>query len=139
MNPLEVGDFAVRRLLVDADVMSRFARLVGDENPIHSDPEAARSAGFKAPIAYGMVAGAMFSEILGNRLPGPGAVYASQSFRFVAPVYVGDEIELKVEVVKVREDQRVVTVRTTCTTTDGRLCVDGEAVLVRRTIEASDE
>lgn len=134
MTPLRVGEFAERKRLIDAQVMAHFAQMVGDRNPIHHDPEAARAAGFAAPIAYGMVAGSMFSEILGNQLPGPGAVYVSQSFRFLAPVYVGDEIELRVEVVHVRDDQRVVTVRTTCTVSDGSLCIDGEATLIRRAI-----
>lgn len=137
MTPLRVGEFAECKRLVDSEVMGHFAQMVGDRNPIHHDREAARAAGFNGPIAYGMVAGSMFSEILGNHLPGPGAVYASQSFRFLAPVYVGDEIELRVEVINVRDDQRVVTVRTTCTASDGRLCIDGEATLIRRAIGAA--
>lgn len=135
MKELAVGDFAVRTKVVDAAAMRLFGELVGDLNPIHHDPEAAQAAGFRAPIAYGMVAGSLFSEILGNELPGPGAVYGSQSFRFLAPIYVGDQVELRVEVVEVRKDQRVVTVRTTCALQSGSLCIDGEAVLIRRRVE----
>lgn len=134
MKELSLGDLVVRRRVVDADAMHLFGQLVGDQNPIHHDDQAARAAGFKGPIAYGMVTGSLFSEILGNELPGPGAVYASQSFKFLAPIYVGEEIELRVEVIAVRKDQRVVTVRTSCMTSDGSLCLDGEAVLVRREV-----
>jgi 3-hydroxybutyryl-CoA dehydratase len=114
--------------------MEAFASFVGDRNPIHHDEAVAKAAGFRAPIAYGMVAGSMFSEILGNELPGPGAVYASQDFKFLSPIYVGDEVELRVEVVEVRADQRVVRVRTTCHDQDGVLCIDGHAVLIRRPV-----
>ena len=136
---MSIGDFAVRTKVVDATAMRLFGELVGDLNPLHHDIEAAQAAGFKAPIAYGMVAGSLFSEILGNELPGPGAVYGSQSFRFLAPIYVGDEVELRVEVIEVRKDQRVVKVRTTCALKDGSLCLDGEAVLIRRELGGKGE
>lgn len=132
MRDLIVGDMASRKHVIDASAMSLFGELVGDRNPIHHSQDAARTAGFKGPIAYGMVAVSLFSEILGNELPGPGAVYASQSVKFLSPIYVGDEIELRVEVVEVRKDQRVIKVRTTCHASDGSVCVDGEAVLIRR-------
>lgn len=134
MTGLAVGDSASRRRIIDTAVMGAFASFVGDRNPIHHDEAVARAAGFRAPIAYGMVAGSMFSEILGNELPGHGAVYASQEFKFLSPIYVGDEVELRVEVVEVRADQRVVRVRTTCRNQDGELCVDGHAVLIRRPV-----
>lgn len=135
MKFLQVGDSARRKRVIDAGMMQLFGALVGDDNPIHHDASAARAAGFAAPIAHGMVAGSMFSEVLGNELPGHGAIYASQEFKFLAPVYVGDEIELVVEVIDVRPDQRVVKVRTTCLKSDGQLCIDGSAVLVRRPLE----
>lgn len=139
MRFLQVGDAARRMRLVDAGVMRTFGALVGDDNPIHHDADAARAAGFAAPIAHGMVAGSMFSEILGNELPGYGAVYASQEFKFLAPIYVGDEVELVVEVIDIRPDQRVVKVRTTCLNRDGQLCIDGSAVLIRRSLEGVRE
>ena len=139
MKQLNVGDFSCKNRVVDATVMSSFGSLVQDDNPIHHDFDAAVRAGFRGPIAHGMVAGSMFSEILGNTLPGPGAVYASQNFSFLAPIYIGDNIELRVEVIEIRADQRVVKVRTTCTNSDGVLCIDGEAVLIRRKIAAVAE
>lgn len=120
-----------RRPITEAEVEA-FASLVGDRNPIHSDLEAARSAGFDAPIAHGMIAGSLFSEILGNDLPGPGSIYLEQSFKFLAPIYIGTEVDLIVEVVDVRPDQKVIRVSTNCTDMSGRLCLTGEATLLRR-------
>lgn len=111
-----------------------FASLVGDNNPIHSDPEAARAAGFDAPIAYGMVAGSLFSEILGNQLPGPGAIYLEQSFKFLAPIYIGSEITFIVEVLSVRADQKIIQVSTSCRDQTGCICIQGTATLLRRDI-----
>ena len=134
MTPLKVGDRAVRRHIVGPDAMRLFSALVGDNNPIHHDREAAQNAGFRSPIAYGMVVGSLFSEILGNQLPGAGSVYAEQSFKFLAPIHVGEEVVLSVEVISVEKDGRVVTVRTLCLDSNEQICVDGEAVLIRRSI-----
>lgn len=134
MKAWKVGDRVEKRRTVGASEVGLFSTLVGDNNPIHSDPDAARAAGFDAPIAYGMVAGSMFSEILGNDLPGPGSVYVEQSFKFLAPIYIGTEIVLAVEVVEARSDQKVIRVATTCRDASGRTCISGEAVLLRRNI-----
>ena len=134
MKILQVGDKVMRRRTIGVAEVTMFAELVGDNNPIHSDLVAANAAGFAGPIAHGMVAGSLFSEILGNELPGPGSVYLEQSFKFLAPVYVPSEVELVVEVVAIRADQKIVTVRTTCVDHQGTLCLDGQAVLLRRSI-----
>ncbi len=122
--------------MVGPEEVGLFARLVGDENPIHSDAGAAQAAGFLGPIAHGMVAGSLFSEILGNELPGPGSVYLEQTFRFLQPIYIPTTIDIVVEVVAIREDQKIVTVRTYCLDGNGRICVDGEAKLLRRGVRA---
>lgn len=133
MRPLKVGDSVTRHKTIGPEAMELFSRMVGDENPIHRDEESAKAAGFPAPIAQGMIAGSMFSEILGNALPGPGSIYLSQNFAFRAPVFVGDTVELSVEVVGVRPDQKIVTVKTTCRRGDV-VCIEGEAVLLRRSL-----
>jgi len=46
-----------------------------------------------------MWAGALFSGLVGTRLPGPGSTYVAQSLRFLAPVRVGDTLTISVEVV----------------------------------------
>jgi len=134
MKRWQVGDaFTEARTIGPAEV-ALFCDLVGDHNPIHFSENAARAAGFSGPIAHGMVAGSLFSQILGNHLPCPGSVYLQQSFNFSAPIYIPSDVRLTVEVVAVRSDQKIITVRTTCYDVDGVVCLDGEAVLLRRDI-----
>ncbi len=138
MIPWKIGDKVTRKRALGEKEVAHFASLVGDLNPIHSDLGAARLAGFVGTIAHGMIAGSFFSEILGNELPGPGSVYLEQRFQFLAPIYFPSDIVLSVEVVNVRGDQKIITVRTTCLDSDGVLCLDGEAVLLRRDVSAND-
>jgi acyl dehydratase len=93
-------------------MITHFAEVSGDLNPIHLDPvEAARSP-FGERIAHGFLVGSFISALLGNDLPGPGTIYMGQTLKFLAPVHIGDEITASVEVIAVREDKRIVTLRT---------------------------
>jgi 3-oxoacyl-[acyl-carrier protein] reductase len=86
---------------IDADILDRFAELSGDENPIHLDVEEAKAYGFPRQVAHGALLVALLSRIIGSKIPGPGAVWMSQSINWVSPVFVGDEIELVATVANV--------------------------------------
>ncbi len=62
------------------------------------------------------------------RLPGPGAVYISQTLRFLGPVKIGDVVDVSVEVVELTEKKRRVRLRCECRVAD-RVVLDGEGVL----------
>jgi acyl dehydratase len=63
-------------------------------------------------------------------LPGPGAIYVSQSLRFTAPVRPGDVITAQVEVVGLYPERRRVRLATTCSNQSGQTVLTGEALLV---------
>ena len=70
----------------------------------------------------------LISAVLGTRLPGPGAIYISQTLNFRAPVKIGDTVEVTVQVMElVPEKSRA---RLTCTcSVDGEIVLDGEALV----------
>ncbi|MGD1842470.1 MAG: MaoC family dehydratase [Thermonemataceae bacterium] len=70
-----------------ADVVD-FARVTGDDNPIHLDEEYAAQTSFKQPIMHGFLSGAAFSKVLGKFFPGQGTIYVSQTMKFLRPMYV---------------------------------------------------
>ncbi|MGM7679407.1 MaoC/PaaZ C-terminal domain-containing protein [Microbacterium sp. A94] len=72
-------------------------RLTGDNNPIHTDPEAAKNAGFSRPIMHGMCHYGMIGRVLLNELAGGDpARFVSLSTRFSRPVMPGDQLTLDV-------------------------------------------
>jgi 3-hydroxybutyryl-CoA dehydratase len=115
------------KTVMDTDVVG-FARISGDENPIHLCDTYAASSRFGERIAHGLYTASLISAVLGTRLPGPGAVYRSQTLNFHAPVKIGDVVTVTVEVVElVRSGRRV---RLSCeAAVDGRVVLDGEAVV----------
>src|SRR6267143_4237011 len=87
---LTPGDHAeLTRVVEDGDIAA-FVDAVGDYNPVHSDPAYAATTPFKAPIAPGIFTAGLISAVIGTQLPGPGAIYLSQSLKFVKPVKSGD-------------------------------------------------
>src|SRR5271170_4522447 len=92
LEDLSVGQSAARtRTVTEADIVA-FAAVTGDENPVHMDEAYAAATPFKGRIAHGMLSAGYISAVLGVDLPGPGAIYLSQSLRFRRPVRIGDEV-----------------------------------------------
>jgi 3-hydroxybutyryl-CoA dehydratase len=117
------------KTITEADVTS-FAGLIGDFNPLHVDAEYARRSRFGQRVAHGMFAGGLISAVLGNKLPGPGAIYLSQQIEFLAPVFIGDTITAMVEVSSWRPDKRIITLKTDCFNQAEKQVVTGKAVLL---------
>ena len=113
--------------VMDTDVVG-FAQLSGDENPIHLCDDYAAGTRFGQRIAHGLYTASLISAVLGTRLPGPGAVYRSQTLHFHAPVHIGDVVTVIVEVIELVPEGRKV--RLACeASVDGRTVLDGEAVV----------
>ncbi|MBF9033323.1 3-alpha,7-alpha,12-alpha-trihydroxy-5-beta-cholest-24-enoyl-CoA hydratase [Rhodobacterales bacterium HKCCE2091] len=72
-------------------------RLSGDVNPLHIDPEVARTAGFDRPILHGMCTfGVAGRALLGALCGNDPDRFRSMRCRFTAPVYPGDTIRTEI-------------------------------------------
>jgi len=70
-------------------------RLSGDRNPLHSDPEFARMAGFERPILHGLCTyGFTGRALLHNLCDGDPARFRSMAVRFSKPVLPGDTLSV---------------------------------------------
>lgn len=83
-----------------------FAEISGDRNPIHLSEHFAAQTPFGGRIAHGLYTASLISAVIGTRLPGPGAIYISQTLRFLAPVRIGDTVVASVEIVELSEKGR---------------------------------
>ena len=115
------------KTVMETDVVG-FAQLSGDDNPIHLCDTYAAGTRFGQRIAHGLYTASLISDVLGTRLPGPGAVYRSQTLNFHAPVTIGDVVTVVVEVVELVPQGRKV--RLHCEASiDSTVVLDGEAVV----------
>ncbi len=118
---------AYSKTVKSSDVVG-FAELTGDRNPIHLSEHFAAKTPFKGRIAHGLYTASLISAVIGTRLPGPGAIYVSQTLRFLAPVKIGDTVDAIVEVAElIAPKQRA---RLTCKCKVGdTIVLEGEAVV----------
>jgi 3-hydroxybutyryl-CoA dehydratase len=137
MNPqngYDIEDISVgmsaetAKTITDADIVL-FAGVSTDMNAVHMDEEFGRTTPFGGRIAHGMLSASLLSAVLGNRLPGPGTIYMSQSLRFRAPVRPGDTVHAKVTVKEVIAEKCRVVLDTVCTVGD-KVVIDGEAMVM---------
>jgi acyl dehydratase len=127
IEELSAGEFAEVVHQVDAGGVAEFVDAVGDHNPLHSDPEYAAGTPFKEPIAPGVFTAGLISAAIGTKLPGPGAVYLSQSLKFLKPVKLGDTITARVTIVEVLRERNRIRLATVCLNQRGEEVLTGEA------------
>ena len=120
---------SMTRTVSESDVVL-FATITGDANPVHLDVAAAQASRFGGRIAHGMLTAGFVSATMAMQLPGPGAVYLSQSLRFLRPVRIGDVITTRVEIIELLFDQRHVRLTTVCRNQADKVVLDGEALIL---------
>lgn len=129
LEDLSVGmSDSYAKTVTDADIVL-FAGISGDTNPVHINQEFAEKTMFKSRIAHGMLSAGFISTVLGTKLPGPGAIYVSQSLKFKAPVRIGDTVVAKATVKEVIVEKRRVILETVCTVGETTV-LEGEAMLM---------
>jgi acyl dehydratase len=125
----EVGATARRSRRITERDIELFTELTGDRNPLHYDEDAARRSRFGGLIVQGGVTSGLLNAVVAEDLPGPGSVFLRVDWSFKAPVRPGDEITAEVELLEVREDKPLSTLRTTITNQDGTIVLDGTALV----------
>ena len=128
-NELQMGEAAEFSKTISESDVYLFAGISGDFNPAHINEPYARQTAFKSRIAHGMLAAGLVSTVVGTRLPGPGTIYMKQNLTFLAPVYIGDTITARAEVMELIQEKKRVRLKTTCVNQDGKTVLEGEALV----------
>lgn len=126
---LTVGQSAEKTRTVGERDIEAFAAVSGDDNPVHLDAAFAAATPFKERIAHGMLSASYISAIIGTTLPGPGAIYISQTLSFKRPVKINDAVTTRVEITSLNADKARATFQCTCLV-NGKAVLEGEAVVM---------
>ncbi len=95
---------------VDGWRVKLFCEAIGETDPVHTDPDAARAAGhpacplpptFLKAIEGEHVSSARLLGVLG--VPLRGVLHAEQAFDHLAPVHVGDVVEVSRRVIDIQD------------------------------------
>ena len=126
---LEIGMAHETVHTITEDDIQRFAEVSGDYNPLHMDEEFASKTVFGQRIAHGALTASYISGILGNNLPGPGAIFVGLSMRFKRPVHIGDVVTVRAEVAEKIDRGNRITLKVECRVAEKRV-ITGEAQVV---------
>ncbi|WP_270936771.1 MaoC family dehydratase [Falsiroseomonas oryzae] len=122
------GQRATRSRRTSGRDVALFAEMTGDLNPLHVDAVLAARSPFGGLIVQGGVTSGLLNAVVAQDLPGPGSVFLGTEWRFVRAVRIGEAIEAEVEVLAVRDDKPICTLRTTVRNEAGEPCLTGTAV-----------
>ena len=127
LEDMEIGlSRSIAKVMGDVEIES-FAKISEDRNPIHLNDEAGKASIFKSRVVHGMLSASLFSALLGEYLPGHGAIYLSQTLQFTKPVYPGDKVVASVTVININNNKKQVTLKCEAKVGD-KLVIKGEAV-----------
>lgn len=119
-------------VLLDDSVVSQFGHLVGDENPVHFDDDAAVKQGFAGRIAHGTLLNGLVSKVLGMELPGKGTIYLSQGSSYLKPLYLDQKVAVEILIKHVDRKTGRILASTRVYDEDGQLVFAGVAGVLNK-------
>lgn len=123
---IQVGDTARLVKTIGTKEVEAFAALSGDFNPLHTNAAFARRTAFQKPVAHGMLVASYVSTLVGMHLPGPGALWTHQNFRWPAAVFAGDTIEVTLRVTRKSPGTSTLAIEVTAVNQNGKTVMEGE-------------
>jgi 3-hydroxybutyryl-CoA dehydratase len=93
-SEFKVGDRFGDEVSITEGHLIDSARLIGDFNPLHVDPDFAARSRFGGAVLHGVITSALMSAPFGNLVAGTAVGYLEHSGRFLAPVRPGDVLHI---------------------------------------------
>ena len=131
-DEIELGMQKSFKVDISEDMLDDFAKLSGDDNPLHTNEEYASSTSFKKRVCSGMFLSSFFSRLVGMYLPGKHALHISQSLNFVNPCFIGETITVEGKVIDKSPATKIIKLETTITNESGKRIIDGKAQVIVR-------
>lgn len=124
---IKLGQVTEFEQIVTAEMVNKFAELIGDYNPLHTDEEYAKTTQFKGRISHGMLTASFFSTLVGMYCPGKRNLYLTQQLNFRAPLSLNQKIKVRGEIVKKVDSLKLLIIKTVILDKENNVIVDGEA------------
>lgn len=132
MDCYAIGDHAeFAKTVTDFDVYG-FAGIVGDFYGVHVNEEFARSTRFEHRIAQGALSVGFLATVMGYmaaKAPNPGAVSYRYDITFTAPVYIGDTVTARLDLVEMESERNICIFSATVTNQRGTVVASGKTYL----------
>jgi acyl dehydratase len=128
-NELSIGQSASLVKTFSKEDVSDFAKVTGDFNPIHIDEEYSSNTRFGRCIVHGTFYSSIVGTILGTILPGLGTILVTQEHKFVKPVFVGDTLMIKLQIIELHSEKHLVTLSIECSNQNNDIVMQGVTIV----------
>ncbi len=117
---------------VTEERIAAYAASSGDNNPLHLDPEYAKTTQFGGVIAHGMISMAFVCELLAANFPSTWHAGGKMKVRFKAPVFPGETVTVTGEIKSIRENdgKKLAQCSVSCLKPDGTEALSGTISVV---------
>jgi acyl dehydratase len=113
------------------DDINLFAKVTGDNNPVHTDEAYAAKTIFGKRVMHGMLGAAVFSRVFGTLFPGEGTIYLKQDLKFLKPMFVDTDYRVVFKVEELFPEKHRARVSTNIVeVASGAVCTTGEAMVM---------
>ncbi|SEA51511.1 3-hydroxybutyryl-CoA dehydratase [Pseudobutyrivibrio sp. ACV-2] len=123
---LSVGMSESFKVTITQEMLDSFKGITGDINPLHNDEAFAISKGHPGRVAYGMLTASFLSTLAGVYIPGERSLIQQVETKFSSPVYIGDELTVKGEIVELVESVQRLELKVTITNQSGKKVLRGK-------------
>lgn len=90
------GDFGLLAKSFSKEDILKFGEAIGDTQT--------RSTLWKGDIVYGIATTALFSTVIRQTMP--GAIYMNQEVKFLKPLFIDQEVEVRLEISSINVEKR---------------------------------
>jgi len=124
---LSVGQKTSRTVTLTSEHVKSYSELTGDQNPLHFDEEFTAKTIFGNLVVQGGLTTGLLHALVAMDMPGPGTVFLSQNWKFIAPVFIGDTITATAEILSLHETKPVTQLGIVIKRQDEEVVLEGEA------------
>jgi acyl dehydratase len=128
-DPPAIGSRASWTRTFTEEGVELYARITGDRNPLHFDPDYAGRTRVGRLVVQGGLTTGLFNALVAMELPGAGSVFLHQEWDYPAPVFVGDTVTAEAEVIEARGDKPITKLRCVARREDGTEVLTGECLV----------
>jgi len=126
-DSIDIGTKEKFKILISEKIISDFAEISGDFNPLHMLDDFAVKTKFKKRVCHGMLLASFLSRLVGMYLPGKNALYFSQTLNFILPCFIDDTITIEGKIIDKSPATKIISIKTTITNQKNELVLDGIA------------
>ena len=103
-------EFSFEKKISSSDV-NMFAKLTGDNSPLHMEDQFARERGFKDRLVHGGLLVGCISQLVGGHFPGKNSIIQTLDIKFSHPAYIGDLLKIHSIIGQVSESVKTIIIK----------------------------